>query len=392
MNTEWQTTGVPGLYRRSSGTYYSRYSVAGRRTFRSLSTETWSVARLRHAQRTGIIEQARQQGAELSPDLHNLGSLARALEVEIQNGTASTVTKANYQIAIARLRAAWQQGDFDTTQARSVSRDTIAALREYLLHKAPRIQSPERLGYAPASVNQALNALRLMLDIAVKRHVILANPFRERGAIRQPIMAAVATRRPEIPDNATVERIFSEMGRVPEGYGADEALLVQFRAAARASEIHARFLAYSGLRLAEAQAARWEDVRGDWLHVRGTKTASSSRTIPIIPALRRLLDQIRGEAQSGPILQTKTSIGALQRACERLGLAPLRHHDLRHFFATACIESGVDIPTVADWLGHADGGVLLMQTYRHLRQQHSAAAARTVSVGVTPPALPASAG
>lgn len=33
----------------------------------------------------------------------------------------------------------------------------------------------------------------------------------------------------------------------------------------------------------------------------------------------------------------------------------ITHHDLRHLSATTCIESGVDVPTVARWLGHRDG-------------------------------------
>ena len=48
-----------------------------------------------------------------------------------------------------------------------------------------------------------------------------------------------------------------------------------------------------------------------------------------------------------------------------------RHN--RHFFATTCIESGVDIPTISRWLGHKDGGALAMRTYGHLRDEHSLA-------------------
>jgi len=57
----------------------------------------------------------------------------------------------------------------------------------------------------------------------------------------------------------------------------------------------------------------------------------------------------------------------------------ITHHDLRHLFATRCIESGVDIPRVARWLGHKDGGVLAMRVYGHLRDQHSAAMAKRVT-------------
>jgi integrase len=52
---------------------------------------------------------------------------------------------------------------------------------------------------------------------------------------------------------------------------------------------------------------------------------------------------------------------------------------LRHLFATRCIESGVDIPTVSRWLGHKDGGALAMKTYGHLRREHSIAQAQRVS-------------
>ncbi len=56
--------------------------------------------------------------------------------------------------------------------------------------------------------------------------------------------------------------------------------------------------------------------------------------------------------------------------------ARIVHHDLRHLFATTCIEAGVDIPTVSRRLGHKDGGALTMKTYGHLRDEHSTAAAK----------------
>jgi 3-dehydroquinate synthase len=40
------------------------------------------------------------------------------------------------------------------------------------------------------------------------------------------------------------------------------------------------------------------------------------------------------------------------------------------------IEQGVDVPTVAKWLGHKDGGALAMRTYGHIRDQHSLEQAR----------------
>jgi integrase len=69
----------------------------------------------------------------------------------------------------------------------------------------------------------------------------------------------------------------------------------------------------------------------------------------------------------------------LDRACKKVGANRITHHDLRHLFATRCIESDVDIPTVSHWLGHKDGGALEIKTYGHLRREHSITQARRVS-------------
>jgi site-specific recombinase XerD len=69
----------------------------------------------------------------------------------------------------------------------------------------------------------------------------------------------------------------------------------------------------------------------------------------------------------------------MDRAADQLSLSRITHHDLRHLFATTCIESGVDIPTVSKWLGHQDGGALAMKVYGHLRNEHSLEQAKRVS-------------
>src|ERR1700746_1775226 len=70
---------------------------------------------------------------------------------------------------------------------------------------------------------------------------------------------------------------------------------------------------------------------------------------------------------------------SLDRAAKKVGTDRITHHDLRHLFATRCIESGVDIPTVSRWLGQKDGGDLAMKTYDHLRRKHSIAQAQRVT-------------
>jgi integrase len=83
--------------------------------------------------------------------------------------------------------------------------------------------------------------------------------------------------------------------------------------------------------------------------------------------------------EKGYVLSVVQCEAALTQACASVGVHRLTHHDLRHLFATRCIESGVDIPTVSRWLGHKDGGALAMKTYGHLRDEHSQMMAAKVS-------------
>jgi integrase len=129
----------------------------------------------------------------------------------------------------------------------------------------------------------------------------------------------------------------------------------------------------------------WQDEKKDSIIIRGTKTEHSrDREVPKIPALRLLLKRMRlrrkrhGREISGRAFTITQCRQALETACSKVGVARLTHHSMRHLFATICIESGVDIPTVSRWLGHGDGGVLAMKTYGHLRQEHSLAQALKV--------------
>jgi integrase len=121
-------------------------------------------------------------------------------------------------------------------------------------------------------------------------------------------------------------------------------------------------------------------VRGD--AITGTKNWEVRR-VPLIPEACALFERMRSE-RSAESLDTKVfrvneCQKALDRACKKVGTGRITHHDLRHLFATRCIESGVDIPTVSRWLGHKDGGALAMKTYGHLRREHSIAQAQRVS-------------
>src|SRR6185369_12064535 len=106
-----------------------------------------------------------------------------------------------------------------------------------------------------------------------------------------------------------------------------------------------------------------------------------------IPELEQMLTELRDKRPDEPATATIMRVfecqNSMTHAAARIGMKRITHHDLRHLFATICIESGVDIPAVSRWLGHKDGGALCMKTYGRLRQEHSFAQARKVSFGAT---------
>ena len=113
----------------------------------------------------------------------------------------------------------------------------------------------------------------------------------------------------------------------------------------------------------------------------GTKN-HEPRVIPMTDALQSLLLRLKAERNPAPansISLVRDAQKCLATACRRLGYPHFTHHDFRHFFATTCIESGVDIPTVSRWLGHKDGGALAMRVYGHLRHEPSVSAAKKVA-------------
>lgn len=143
-----------------------------------------------------------------------------------------------------------------------------------------------------------------------------------------------------------------------------------------------RFLAHTGLRINEARQLRWVNVRADCILVPGSLTKNGRpRVIPFVTGIEATLERLRLVADGGERILPQAEVKrSLQSACRAAGVPRLSHHDFRHLFATRCIESGVDLPTVARWLGHLDGGALLAKRYFHLVDEHSRRMAARVTI------------
>jgi integrase len=56
-----------------------------------------------------------------------------------------------------------------------------------------------------------------------------------------------------------------------------------------------------------------------------------------------------------------------RRLCDKLGLAEVHIHSLRHYVSTMGLDEGFPLPTVAGRVGHADGGRMTLSRYAHRR-------------------------
>ncbi|OGW72906.1 MAG: hypothetical protein A2484_04295 [Nitrospirae bacterium RIFOXYC2_FULL_44_7] len=57
-----------------------------------------------------------------------------------------------------------------------------------------------------------------------------------------------------------------------------------------------------------------------------------------------------------------------KRRLARLGIKDVCLHTLRHTFGSHCVMAGIDLPTIAKLMGHAD--IKTTMIYAHLSPQH----------------------
>jgi integrase len=165
-----------------------------------------------------------------------------------------------------------------------------------------------------------------------------------------------------------------------------------------------RFLALTGAREKEALRCRWDgvDFIQKFITIPDGKNGED-RPINFNPELDELLRELWiarqpdssflfPSAQRG---EKDISARSLRESFKFVriaaGLPWVGFHDFRHFFASQCVMAGIDFKTIAAWLGHRDGGILVGKVYGHLSDDHKRRMGEGLSI-LKPPAnvLPAS--
>jgi integrase len=357
----WDKTRTPNLVRYiRSRVYFARVRIGGKLIVRSLKTETFSVAQLRLSD---FVKEERRKAASCEAVASGRMTFGDALDklksrVEADKGLKPR-TKEYRKERIAALLRTWPK---------------LESLDISKIRKSDCEKWAEAFGRAssPTAFNNTVGTLRMVLEIAVEAGARYDNPAAQikKHKVRPKQLC--------LPSREQFAQMLQLIETNDGGYNHRCANLV-------------RFLAYGGFRKSEAANIMWSDcdfeagriaVKGD--PATGTKNGTI-RYVHMIPEmyslLKRLQNEISGEQNPGMVMKVKECQGAITTACRKLGIPRITHHDLRHLFATQCIEANVDIPTVSRWLGHKDGGALAMKTYGHFRDHHAKQMAEKVNFG-----------
>jgi integrase len=354
----WEKTKEQNMVRHGeSGRYYARTYANGKEVWKSLRTAHFSVAKARLAE---FLREHREKQAPAISDASAKMTFAEALKLHKQrledDVTLKPTTRHYWSQIFTSLLKTWP--GLGEREVRRISRTDC----DEWARKFRKVASSTRY-------NNTLSGLRHVLDVAVEAGVIYANPAAklERVPVRQKQLT--------LPSRKEFLAMVESIEKAGAWCSRDCADFV-------------RGLAFTGTRKSEAAEMEWRDidfeageivVRGD--PETGTKNWTVRR-VPLIADARDLFQRMRearhGEAADAKVFRVNEAQKAIDNAAKKLRIPRITHHDLRHLFATMCIESKVDIPTVANWLGHKDGGVLAMRTYGHLRREHSMEQAKMV--------------
>ena len=218
---------------------------------------------------------------------------------------------------------------------------------------------------APGNANHALDLLRGIMNFAIARGHLEADPA--RAVERNP--RQVLTRFLSREEIARLHRVLDSQTRDSRREQADIV----------------RLLLLTGCRRSEILRLRWSEVDRDRLVFAASKTGP--RIVPLNTQARRILQRRpRGVSPfvfPSPKDHTRPrsrNLAFWYRARREAGIEDVRLHDLRHTHASHAVMNGVPVPVVARLLGHSDVRTTLR--YAHLGDREIEDAAERIGQAI----------
>ncbi|MFI3167079.1 MAG: site-specific integrase [Bacillota bacterium] len=173
-----------------------------------------------------------------------------------------------------------------------------------------------------------------------------------------------------------IEAVEVPRHRYKQGEALSNKEITAFKSTIKGNELEELFLFYlnTGARRNEALYMFWDDVNFEnkSLILRSTKTAKKTlqniRVVPFMKDTEEILNRQKEKKLHGEYVfpynpQRPTRV--FKKFCDNHKL-----HDLRHTFATRCVECGINIKVVQKWLGHSSLETT-SNIYTHVQDSYS---------------------
>ncbi|WOO42360.1 tyrosine-type recombinase/integrase [Rubellicoccus peritrichatus] len=329
------------LYRyNASGGYYALLKRGGKQIRKSLKTQDRKLAERRLADLRTKVDRIDTQKGKTKVEFME----AAGMWLDVMRSNLKSSSLLRRETSINQLRR-----HFGHYSIRGITR---IVCENWAKTRAPQV--------AASTFNNERETLISILDYSEREGHILDNPARILKRRRQGKIQL------RIPTREQFQSLMKTLRSMDSRYWPAADLV--------------ELLAYSGMRKGEANELRWEDIdfdRGQFV-VTGGETGTKNhdiRHIPLFPVLSGFLERLQNDYQvwneEDYVIPVKNAKKAIDTACQKADLPHFNHHSLRHYFVSNAIEKGIDFKVIAQWIGHKDGGILVAQTYGHLRDTHS---------------------
>jgi integrase len=347
--SDWKKIG-PCLYRFKQGDYYALVKRKGKQIRRSLKTSDLALARRNLTKFLADLERL-----DLDLGRQTLETFAQRFRATLR-GAEATISKKELDLRI--LLETWPK---DAPRALAAIKkdhcDIWAANGAQSFYANGRPVKDRKLG-ATRLRDRLLNA-KEFFEAAVDAGAIATNPMRKVKLSKRSKVIR------NTPSEEQFRAILDDLRRQRfNGHGPMDS---------------ADFVELAGtLGLGQAELSNIQrqhiDLEKGFVQVRRKKTGEIFK-IPIFHDARAIIERRLAEMPEEPtarLLPHDNCKKALQGACKRLGLPHFEPRSLRRYHITRCIREGIDIPTIAKWQGHQDGGELILSTYSaEVEEKHS---------------------
>lgn len=358
------------IYKRKDGRYEGRYvigrTLAGKTRFGYVYARQYAEVR-----RLLLQKKAELLGQVDASEIVHQGTLDAWMTYWMENELLGSVKVSSYQ-----------------TYLRQVNRHLRPVLGHYYLSQLTPgivygfIEGKRAEGLADTTIRGIYRLLSAAMRFALDEGVIRKNPCRKIRVL---------------PEERMEQRVLSrsEQERIRSMASGED-------------DLPTLLSLYTGMRLGEVCALKWEDI--DWerrtitvrrtaqrvaqtkshaggktLLMIGTPKSSRSHRVPPVPEF--LLERLRIAQEKedateyvfgthAHAAEPRTLQRRFKRLMEKLGIAGAHFHTLRHSFATRLLELGVDIKTVSTLLGHGSVKTTLDFYAHSLMEQQRAAIER----------------